>query len=222
MKAMGAQTIFAADVGSQDEVDLTNYGDNLSGWWLLWKKWNPWTASVRVPNMAEIQSRLAYVSCVQQLDQVKNSGYAEYMRPPIDKYRTLQFAAFDDIHDAGYNHAKALFESWSKKGLIDQIFKEKSAVDITPQTQKPVVPAEADFTDLAELISRIQDPDEELPFKYQALLTDDEDEEEERLSVISEPPILADLGTPNMKRRDRPYSEGASPCTTPSDEVTPS
>ena len=48
--------------------------------------------------MAEIQSRLAYVSCVQQLDQVKNSGYAEYMRPPIDKYRTLQFAAFDDIH----------------------------------------------------------------------------------------------------------------------------
>ena len=48
--------------------------------------------------MAEIQSRLAYVSCVQQLDQVKNSGYAEYMRPPIDKYRTLQFASFDDIH----------------------------------------------------------------------------------------------------------------------------
>ena len=48
--------------------------------------------------MAEIQSRLAYVSCVQQLDQVKNSGYVEYVRPPIDKYRTLQFAAFDDIH----------------------------------------------------------------------------------------------------------------------------
>ncbi|KAI0219548.1 Neuropathy target esterase [Lamellibrachia satsuma] len=219
MKAMGAQTIFAADVGSQDEMDLTNYGDHLSGWWLLWKKWNPWTSSVRVPNMAEIQSRLAYVSCVQQLDQVKNSGYVEYVRPPIDKYRTLQFAAFDDIHDAGYHHAKALFESWSSKGLVNQIFKEKSHVDIAPPSQKPVVPI-ADFTDLAELISRIQEPDEELPVKFHGLLneSDDEEEEEERLSVISEPPILADMGTPNMKRRDRPYSEGASPCTTPSDE----
>ena len=52
------------------------------------------------------------------------------------------------------------------------------------------------------------------------LPADDEEEEDERLSVTSEPSILADLGTPNMKRRDRPYSEGASPCTTPRDEVT--
>ena len=48
MRTMGAQTIFAVDVGSQTDVDLTNYGDHLSGWWLLWKRWNPWTASVRV------------------------------------------------------------------------------------------------------------------------------------------------------------------------------
>lgn len=48
--------------------------------------------------MAEIQSRLAYVSCVQQLEMVKNSGICEYIRPPIDKYATLQFGAFDEIH----------------------------------------------------------------------------------------------------------------------------
>ena len=47
--------------------------------------------------MAEVQSRLAYVSCVQQMEMVKNSGYCEYMRPPIDKYATLQFGAYDDI-----------------------------------------------------------------------------------------------------------------------------
>lgn len=48
MKMMGAQTIFAVDVGSQDEMDLTNYGDTLSGWWLLWKRWYPWAEPVKV------------------------------------------------------------------------------------------------------------------------------------------------------------------------------
>lgn len=36
--------------------------------------------------MAGIQSRLAYVSCVQQLQEVKNGGYAHYIRPPIDRF----------------------------------------------------------------------------------------------------------------------------------------
>lgn len=67
---MGAQTIIAIDVGSEDEANLTNYGDELSGWWVLWCRWWPWATSVKVPNMAEIQSRLAYVSCVRQLEQV--------------------------------------------------------------------------------------------------------------------------------------------------------
>lgn len=37
-REMGAETIIACDVGSQDETDLTNYGDTLSGWWLLFKR----------------------------------------------------------------------------------------------------------------------------------------------------------------------------------------
>ena len=40
--------MFAVDVGSQDDTDLTNYGDELSGWWLLWKKWNPWAKPIKV------------------------------------------------------------------------------------------------------------------------------------------------------------------------------
>ena len=47
--------------------------------------------------MQEIQSRLAYVSCIRQLEIVKNSDYCEYIRPPIDKYGTLQFGSYDEI-----------------------------------------------------------------------------------------------------------------------------
>ena len=41
---------------------------------------------IQIPDMAEIQSRLAYVSCVRQLAEVKESSYCEYIRPPIDRY----------------------------------------------------------------------------------------------------------------------------------------
>lgn len=68
MRSRGAKFILAIDVGSQDDTDLTNYGDSLSGWWLLWKKYNPFEKPVKVPNLPDIQSRLAYVSCVRQLE----------------------------------------------------------------------------------------------------------------------------------------------------------
>lgn len=119
-RSMGAKVVIAIDVGSRDETNLTNYGDSLSGWWLLWKRLNPLAEKVKVTivckfccprvsvtltstlwsqvlNMAEIQTRLAYVCCVRQLESVKNSDYCEYIRPPIDRYRTLEFGKFDEI-----------------------------------------------------------------------------------------------------------------------------
>jgi len=45
---MGAKVVIAIDVGSQDETNLTNYGDSLSGWWLLWNRLNPLAEKVKV------------------------------------------------------------------------------------------------------------------------------------------------------------------------------
>ena len=45
--------------------------------------------------------------------------------------------------------------------------------------------------------------------------TEGEDDEEERMSVTSEPIIL---GAPILKRRNRAGSEGATPGTTPTDD----
>lgn len=70
MRNLGAAHIIAIDVGSQDDTESTDYGDHLSGWWLLYKKWNPFSTPVKVPNLPDIQSRLAYVSCVRQLEVI--------------------------------------------------------------------------------------------------------------------------------------------------------
>ena len=42
--------------------------------------------SRQVPSLTEIQSRLAFVSFIRQLELVKSDGMCEYIRPPIDKY----------------------------------------------------------------------------------------------------------------------------------------
>uniref|UniRef100_A0A671VM81 lysophospholipase n=1 Tax=Sparus aurata TaxID=8175 RepID=A0A671VM81_SPAAU len=144
---MGARTVIAIDVGSQDETDLCNYGDCLSGWWLLWKRINPWAEKVKVPDMAEIQSRLAYVSCVRQLEVVKKSAYCEYIRPPIDRFKTMDFGKFDEIYDVGFQHGKLVFTGWARGDIIENMLKDHRSSCTCPG---------ADFTDLAEIVSRIE------------------------------------------------------------------
>ncbi|CAH2242426.1 jg20428 [Pararge aegeria aegeria] len=79
-------------------------------------RWNPFTTPVKVPNLPDIQSRLAYVSCNRQLEEVKTSDYCEYIRPPIDSYKTLQFGSFDEIREVGYRHGSAYFEGQRRGG----------------------------------------------------------------------------------------------------------
>ncbi|XP_018378031.1 PREDICTED: neuropathy target esterase sws isoform X3 [Trachymyrmex cornetzi] len=158
MLRQGAHHILAIDVGSQDDTDLTNYGDSLSGWWLLWKRWNPFATPVKVPNLPDIQSRLAYVSCVRQLEEVKSSDYCEYIRPPIDKYKTLQFANFDEIKDVGYQHGKTYFEGQSKAGVLPRFNADREnarAMRAKYQAANQQSPSSYTFTDLAQMVCKV-------------------------------------------------------------------
>uniref|UniRef100_A0A8D3BBZ8 lysophospholipase n=2 Tax=Scophthalmus maximus TaxID=52904 RepID=A0A8D3BBZ8_SCOMX len=157
-RSMGAKVVIAIDVGSRDETNLTNYGDSLSGWWLLWKRFNPLAEKVKVLNMAEIQTRLAYVCCVRQLESVKNSDYCEYIRPPIDRYRTLEFGKFDEIAEVGYQHGKTVFDVWRRSGVVDKMLKDRHQEDFhnTQSKNNVVTCPNASFTDLAEIVSRIE------------------------------------------------------------------
>ncbi|XP_054896868.1 patatin-like phospholipase domain-containing protein 6 isoform X3 [Poeciliopsis prolifica] len=154
---VGTRTVIAIDVGSQDETDLCNYGDSLSGWWLLWKRINPWAEKVKVPDMAEIQSRLAYVSCVRQLEVVKKSAYCEYIRPPIDRFKTMDFGKFDEIYEIGYQHAKMLFTGWARGDIIKNMLRDHRSAEYKDSKGMDVSTCPgADFTDLAEIVSRIE------------------------------------------------------------------
>ncbi|KAM9744627.1 patatin-like phospholipase domain-containing protein 7 [Menidia menidia] len=157
-RSMGAKVVIAIDVGSRNETSLTNYGDYLSGWWLLWRRLNPLAEKVKVLNMAEIQTRLAYVCCVRQLELVRDCEYCEYIRPPIDRYGTLDFGKFDEIAEVGYQHGKTLFDVWHRSGVVDSMMKDRHQEEFhrTKAGGHVVTCPNASFTDLAEIVSRIE------------------------------------------------------------------
>ncbi|KAK3514878.1 hypothetical protein QTP70_033814, partial [Hemibagrus guttatus] len=186
-RSMGAKVVIAIDVGSQDETNLTNYGDSLSGWWLLWKRLNPLAEKVKVLNMAEIQTRLAYVCCVRQLELVKDSDYCEYIRPAIDRYGTLEFGKFDEIADVGYQHGKTVFDVWCRSSVVEKMLKDRHQEEFHKSKSTNVVTCpNASFTDLAEIVSRIE------PVK-QAIV----EEDSEYHTDYDEDIVLSDLDLSN-------------------------
>ncbi|XP_031755196.1 neuropathy target esterase isoform X1 [Xenopus tropicalis] len=153
--SLGARTVLAVDVGQQDKWDTWNYGDSLSGWWLLWKRINPWAEKVKVPDMAELQCRLSYVSGVNQLELVKLSGYCEYLSPPVQRFSTTDFHRFQEIYDVGYDYGKLIFTEWYRGDVVEKMLQDRSALEFYQQ-QEGVTSGVPGFTDLAEIVSCIE------------------------------------------------------------------
>ena len=118
MKALGADVIFAIDVGSIDDNQPQAFGDSLSGFWAFFNRWNPFSSHPNPPTLSEIQARLAYVSSVDALERAKKTAGCIYMRPPIDGFGTLDFAKFDEIHQVGYEFGKTRLAQLRQRGVL--------------------------------------------------------------------------------------------------------
>jgi len=118
MKSLGAEVIFAIDVGSLDDNSPQAFGDSLSGFWAFINRWNPFSSYPNPPTLSEIQARLAYVSSVDALERAKTTPGCLYMRPPIDPYGTLDFAKFDEIYQVGYKFGSEYLAKLRDKGVL--------------------------------------------------------------------------------------------------------
>ncbi|KAF4632287.1 hypothetical protein G7Y89_g5848 [Cudoniella acicularis] len=129
MKSLGADVIFAIDVGSLDDDTPQTFGDSLSGFWAFANRWNPFSSYPNPPTLAEIQARLAYVSSVDALERAKNTPGCLYMRPPIDDYGTLEFGKFDEIYQVGYTFGQSFLAQMRDQGvlpLVDETEEKKA------------------------------------------------------------------------------------------------
>ncbi|EEB08938.1 lysophospholipase [Schizosaccharomyces japonicus yFS275] len=123
MRSLGVNVIFAVDVGSDDIRTPFKYGDTISGVWALINRWNPFGHHQALPTMAEIQSRLAYVTSVTVGEQVKSSPGCFYIRPPVTVYQTMEFGNFEVIYNTGYTFGKEYFGNLKKNHQLDEILK---------------------------------------------------------------------------------------------------
>ncbi|KAI6048040.1 hypothetical protein EDC04DRAFT_2864170 [Pisolithus marmoratus] len=121
MFSVGASAVFASDVGSIEDNSPRNFGDSVSGWWLLVNRWNPFSSARSVPAITEIQSRLAYVSSVRTLEEAKVARGCIYMQMPVQEYGTLQFSKFDEIERKGYQAANEILDRLEEEGKLSNL-----------------------------------------------------------------------------------------------------
>ncbi|KAG1473868.1 hypothetical protein G6F56_000700 [Rhizopus delemar] len=110
-KNMGADIILAVDVASVDDTSPVYYGDSISGWWALLHGLNPFR-TYNIPSIADIQSRLAYVSSVAKLEEAKLTDGTLYLKLPVQQWGTLEFAKYNDIYQTGYDVGKEVVARW--------------------------------------------------------------------------------------------------------------
>ena len=121
MRSFGANVIIAVDVAAEDDTTPATYGDSLSGWWVLFNQFNPFRGKGKIPTLADIQSRLAYVSSVKELEDAKNQKKVLYVKMPVQQFGTLQFSKFDEIRRVGYEFAREKLKEWRQDGVFDKI-----------------------------------------------------------------------------------------------------
>ncbi|KAI8967925.1 hypothetical protein BDF20DRAFT_839761 [Mycotypha africana] len=112
-KNMGADIIIAVDVASDDDTSPVYYGDSVSGWWALLHGLNPFR-TYNIPSIADIQSRLAYVSSVATLEEAKVIDGALYLKLPVQEWGTLQFGKYNEIFQRGYDVGREVIGRWKK------------------------------------------------------------------------------------------------------------
>ena len=87
-----------------------------SGWWMLWKRWNPFTSPVKIPTQEGIQDRLAFCSHYKNLEALKSNPHYEYIQPPVGHFSSSKFALFKEILRVGYHHGTTFFCGLKKAG----------------------------------------------------------------------------------------------------------
>ncbi|KAI8894474.1 hypothetical protein BC833DRAFT_604820 [Globomyces pollinis-pini] len=119
MRDLGGQHIIAVDVGSQDDTSPVTYGDSLSGFWMMFNRINPFGKDYgNIPNLNEIQSRLAYASSVPRLNEVKALPGCHMLNPPVQGYKLTDFKRFLEIEQVGYEYCMKIIQKWNEDGTL--------------------------------------------------------------------------------------------------------
>jgi predicted acylesterase/phospholipase RssA len=111
---LGSAHVIAVDVVPPHDlkVDVTEL-QSPSGWWLLWKRLNPFASKVELPNIISILHRAAEVGSVYGRQRLIEQRLADiYLQPPVDEIDIADFAMVDKAAQIGYEGCKERLADW--------------------------------------------------------------------------------------------------------------
>jgi NTE family protein len=117
MKTVCEGKVIAIDVSPPvDLVENTDYGDAVSGWKILWKKWFPGGEGFRCTDLGTIMQRSgeAVSMANQKLTIERMADY--YVRMPVEEIGLFAFAALAKLEQIGYEHARRKIAEWRAAG----------------------------------------------------------------------------------------------------------
>jgi NTE family protein/lysophospholipid hydrolase len=105
--------VIAVDVSPRVEfVAPTDYRENLSGWYVAWRRLNPFGPRWRVPTIQAILQRTTSLAGRKRGVDAANRIADLYMHPPVEGFGMFEARALDRIADIGYRTAQVEIAQW--------------------------------------------------------------------------------------------------------------
>ena len=110
-------TIIGVDVTAEEDLSADyHFGSSLSGWQILWRRLNPFQTQITAPSLSATLMRILELGSTTR--RLKQHHYADlYIRPPVQHFGTLDFAAYDEIIEIGYQTALPQLQAWLKQRI---------------------------------------------------------------------------------------------------------
>jgi predicted acylesterase/phospholipase RssA/CRP-like cAMP-binding protein len=95
-------TVIGVDLNTSSPMNgKYNFGSSLSGWQVLLSRLNPFTNTIKAPNLIDIVSGLVYSNNRYRLNEVWRSADL-LIRVPVEEYGLLDFDKYVQIIETGY------------------------------------------------------------------------------------------------------------------------
>lgn len=117
MKTVCDGKVIALDVSPPlDLVRNTDYGDAVSGWRILWKRWFPGKDGFRCADIGTVMQRAGESASManQKLTIERMADY--YLQLPVEEIGLFAFSALPKLEEIGYQHTKQVIAKWQSEG----------------------------------------------------------------------------------------------------------
>mmetsp|Transcript_15242 Transcript_15242/g.17260 ORF Transcript_15242/g.17260 Transcript_15242/m.17260 type:complete len:286 (+) Transcript_15242:27-884(+) len=140
-------TIIAVDVQTDWTIEGDDYGDNLNGWWFLYRMLNPFVQTPNIPTNGDIQTQLAYIASVRQGGVGKPQNFKAgwlgegimnevdlFLHPPVEEFGTMEFSKNKEIQLIGFEYAQKHVANWVSQMKVYE--REKLKFILGPENVK--------------------------------------------------------------------------------------